>query len=307
MLDAEGKTVAEYKYDAWGNCTVLENVNGIANANPLRYKGYYYDSDTGLYCIQSRYYDSKTGRYINANSAKSALQGELNLFEYDINPMKYVCQQITDLSGIGSDGKISSCGYSDLKPPRTNNIKKVFHTYVFTLGEFHDESDIIMMNLKRYFKCVYGRVYQTNCVDYFHDYWDGIGYADVIVLNTHSSHEVMFNNLYIQDVRKLRKVNCKALIILGCEAGHYKYIWKNIAYEFSKKVTGFVVASDGYVTSDPPINEPIFTSVDENREILGWFIYKTEKANATMYYTNLISISIPSILDYLQYMKYVKF
>lgn len=307
VLDADGKTAAEYSYDAWGNCTVLENVNGIANANPLRYKGYYYDSDTGLYCIQSRYYDSKTGRYINANSAKSALQGELNLFEYDINPMKYVCQQTTDLSGIGSDGKISSCGYSDLKPPRTNNIKKVFHTYVFTLGEFHDESDIIMMNLKRYFKCVYGRVYQTNCVDYFHDYWDGIGYADVIVLNTHSSHEVMFNNLYIQDVRKLRKVNCKALIILGCEAGHYKYIWKNIAYEFSKKVTGFVVASDGYVTSDPPINEPIFTSVDENREILGWFIYKTEKANATMYYTNLISISIPSILDYLQYMKYVKF
>lgn len=117
----------------------------------------------------------------------------------------------------------------------------------------------------------------------------------------------MFNNLYIQDVRKLRKVNCKALIILGCEAGHYKYIWENIAYEFSKKITGLVVASDGYVTSDPPIDEPNFTSVDENREILGWLIYKTEKVNTTMYYTNLMSISIPSILDYLQNTRLVKF
>ena len=216
VLDAEGKTAAEYSYDAWGNCTVINNKNDIAYTNPLRYRGYYYDSDTGLYCIQSRYYDSNTGRYINANSANAVLQGKLNLFEYDTNPMKCVSQQTTDLSGIGSGGKISSCGYSDLKPPRTNNIKKVFHTYVFTMGEFHDESDIIMLNLKKYFKSVYGRVYDTNCADYFHDYWDGIGYADVIVLNTHSSQEVMFNNLYIQDVRKLRKVNCKALIILGC-------------------------------------------------------------------------------------------
>ena len=307
VLDADGEIAAEYSYDAWGNCTILSDTNTIAYTNPLRYRGYYYDSDTGLYCIQSRYYDSKTGRYINANSANAVLQGELNLFEYDTNPMKYVSQKITDLSGMGSEGKISSCGYFDLKPPRTNNIKKVFHTYVFTMGEFHDESDIIMMNLKKYFKSVYGRVYQTNCADYFHDYWDGIGYADVIVLNTHSSQEVMFNNLYIQDVRKLRKVNCKALIILGCEAGHYKYIWENIAYEFSKKITGLVVASDGYVTSDPPIDEPNFTSVDENREILGWLIYKTEKVNTTMYYTNLMSISIPSILDYLQNTRLVKF
>lgn len=126
LLDTSGNCVAEYSYDAWGNCTIVSDTNGIAGVNPLRYKGYYYDSDTGLYCIQSRYYDSKTGRYINANSVNSVLQGELNLFEYDTNPMKYVCQQTTDLSGIGSDGKISSCGYSDLKPPRTNNIKKFF-------------------------------------------------------------------------------------------------------------------------------------------------------------------------------------
>lgn len=150
MLDADGKTAAEYSYDAWGNCIVLENVNGIANTNPLRYKGYYYDSNTGLYCIQSRYYDSKTGRYINANSAKSALQGELNLFEYDTNPMKYVSQQITDLSGIGSGGKISSSsdyydvlrqGSSTTRP--TLSYDKIYEAFIFSMDEFMVESEII--------------------------------------------------------------------------------------------------------------------------------------------------------------------
>ncbi len=85
VLDADGEIAAEYSYDAWGNCTILSDTNTIAYTNPLRYRGYYYDSDTGLYCIQSRYYDSKTGRYINANSANAVLQGKLNLFEYDTN------------------------------------------------------------------------------------------------------------------------------------------------------------------------------------------------------------------------------
>ncbi len=53
--------------------------------------------------------------------------------------MKYVSQKITDLSNMGSGNLISSSNYSDLKPP-TNNIKKVFETYIFTMVEFYDES-----------------------------------------------------------------------------------------------------------------------------------------------------------------------
>ena len=40
----------------------------IAELNPLRYRGYYYDAETGFYYLQSRYYDSKIGRFINADS-----------------------------------------------------------------------------------------------------------------------------------------------------------------------------------------------------------------------------------------------
>lgn len=37
------------------------------NANPLRYRGYIYDTETGLYYLQSRYYDPVTGRFLNAD------------------------------------------------------------------------------------------------------------------------------------------------------------------------------------------------------------------------------------------------
>ena len=41
-----------------------------ANLNPLRYRGYYYDSETGFYYVSSRYYDPEIGRFINADDAE---------------------------------------------------------------------------------------------------------------------------------------------------------------------------------------------------------------------------------------------
>ena len=34
----------------------------------LHYRGYYYDTETGFYYLQSRYYDPITHRFINADS-----------------------------------------------------------------------------------------------------------------------------------------------------------------------------------------------------------------------------------------------
>ena len=65
-----GQTVARYRYDAWGACTIVADTSSwnIATINPFRYRGYYLDSETGLYYLQSRYYDPNTGRFINADS-----------------------------------------------------------------------------------------------------------------------------------------------------------------------------------------------------------------------------------------------
>ena len=71
IADKQAKVVAKYSYDAWGVCTVVEDSSGcdIATVNPFRYRGYYFDEETGLYYLQSRYYDPMVGRFINADSA----------------------------------------------------------------------------------------------------------------------------------------------------------------------------------------------------------------------------------------------
>ena len=65
-----GESYGSYTYDAWGN--VLSVSGDIANLNPIRYRGYYYDSETGLYYLGSRYYDPQVKRFINADGAAFA-------------------------------------------------------------------------------------------------------------------------------------------------------------------------------------------------------------------------------------------
>ena len=84
--------VAYYEYDPWGKPLRVRDADGaqvsdpahIANLNPLRYRGYYYDTDTGFYYLQSRYYDPQIGRFINADSYASTGQGVAgcNMFAY---------------------------------------------------------------------------------------------------------------------------------------------------------------------------------------------------------------------------------
>ena len=65
----------------------------MAEKNPLRYRGYYYDSETGFYYLQSRYYDPATRRFINADSFGYSGQNFLgaNIFAYCNNcPVKFV-------------------------------------------------------------------------------------------------------------------------------------------------------------------------------------------------------------------------
>ena len=98
ILDSSGKLAASYDYDAWGNCTVydssakvLTDPTSIANLNPLRYRGYYYDAETGFYYLQSRYYDPAICRFINADTfATTDANGLLsaNMFAYcENNPI----------------------------------------------------------------------------------------------------------------------------------------------------------------------------------------------------------------------------
>ena len=86
ILDSAGAQVVSYVYDSWGK---LESVTGeqaetIGRENPFRYRGYYYDEETGFYYLQSRYYDPGTGRFLNADGYVSTGQGIVgtNMFAY---------------------------------------------------------------------------------------------------------------------------------------------------------------------------------------------------------------------------------
>lgn len=67
IYDTSGDLKVKYLYDAWGNCTIGSETTDVALAqlNPIRYRGYYYDTDTGLYYLNSRYYDPQWRRFIS--------------------------------------------------------------------------------------------------------------------------------------------------------------------------------------------------------------------------------------------------
>ena len=85
VITATGTEAATYTYDAWGK--LLTSTGDLADINPLRYRGYFYDAETGLYYLQSRYYDPETCRFINADAFASTGQGVLgaNMFAYCLN------------------------------------------------------------------------------------------------------------------------------------------------------------------------------------------------------------------------------
>lgn len=72
----------------------------IGNVNPFRYRGYYYDTETGFYYLQTRYYDPTICRFINADNYEliatlSSMPNQLNMYAYcGNNPIMF-----TDESG----------------------------------------------------------------------------------------------------------------------------------------------------------------------------------------------------------------
>ena len=87
----EYESVATYEYDAWGN--IVSSSGRLAEINPLRYRGYYYDNETGFYYLQSRYYDPANRRFINADcytSTNNSNEIACNMFAYCYNnPITY--------------------------------------------------------------------------------------------------------------------------------------------------------------------------------------------------------------------------
>ncbi|MBE7061823.1 MAG: RHS repeat-associated core domain-containing protein, partial [Clostridiales bacterium] len=92
LIDINGTILARYIYDAWGNHKVVDNAGveitdqtHVGNLNPFRYRGYYFDTETGLYFLKTRYYDPQVCRFITIDSIEyidpETING-LNLYAY---------------------------------------------------------------------------------------------------------------------------------------------------------------------------------------------------------------------------------
>ncbi len=157
IYEFSGRLMATYDYDEWGNCTVnvlaadnnghaVDSPDHIAYANPFRYRGYFYDAETGFYYLNSRYYDPGTGRFVNADAFTQTGQGMLdkNMFAYcGNNPVNrfdpsgqfWGIVAAIVLFAVGIASTLGGCSRS--QPPadyRVNNTtNQNCYTYAFNL------------------------------------------------------------------------------------------------------------------------------------------------------------------------------
>lgn len=111
----------------------------------------------------------------------------------------------------------------------------------------------------------------------------------------------------------------KSIDIIRCNVGHYDYKWSNVAYAFSKRITGCVVASDGNVISGlhndiglpatftSAVGDDFYWFCTEDRDNYGWAIYKYVRRTENRYlYTNCFfkTVTIKTIIDFVKEVNY---
>ena len=100
IYNGNGELRVKYAYDSWGNVIsitdengdAITNANHIGNLNPFRYRGYYMDTETGMYYLMSRYYDPVTHRFLNADGyfqTGTSIVPESSLDDTIYNTAKY--------------------------------------------------------------------------------------------------------------------------------------------------------------------------------------------------------------------------
>ena len=96
LVDANGTAVVNYRYDSWGMLTGISGsmAETLGKDNLYRFKGYYYDEETGMYYLKSRYYQPEICRFISADSYAVLTQSPMalvdtNLYNYCDNNSVY--------------------------------------------------------------------------------------------------------------------------------------------------------------------------------------------------------------------------
>ena len=136
-----GRILVKYSYDAWGNCTVTDDRTSthVGEKNPFRYRGYYYDDETGLYYLNARYYSPEFGRFISADVYVSTGQGVLgaNMFAYcNNNPVMYADSSGTRMCCCVNVADGGGKSIRDI----TNELNELMDSHVNELVSYYKET-----------------------------------------------------------------------------------------------------------------------------------------------------------------------
>jgi len=131
LLDADGNPFVAYRYDVWGkplgagnhatgvwtqqttdaqsNVVISADLaERIADRQVLRYAGYAYDAESGLYYCSARYYDPLTCQFLTRDPAKA--DGEESAYQYcggcptnGVDPTGASCRTFSLKRRIGKD------------------------------------------------------------------------------------------------------------------------------------------------------------------------------------------------------------
>ena len=138
MEDANGNVLASYSYDPWGK--IISATGSLAEINPLRYRGYVYDQETGFYYLQSRYYDPAISRFLNADGYAVTGEGDVlgyNMFAYCNNDP--VNKNDTDGSRpVEMDEDPNRRLVATIRPERPNNQTQVSRISQIAVGLAED-------------------------------------------------------------------------------------------------------------------------------------------------------------------------
>ena len=138
IADISGNLVAKYTYDSWGKLISIKDSNDVDKTtdenfvgyvNPIRYRGYYYDSETGLYYLNARYYDPEVGRFISADDYEILLEENYDLLRYNI----FIYCSNNPIMGYDPSGNIYYMNPANIRFSQ-DTISKYFSDRTTTVG-----------------------------------------------------------------------------------------------------------------------------------------------------------------------------
>ena len=189
LVDANGGAVVNYRYDSWGKLISITGsmADTLGKDNPYRYKGYYYDDETGMYYLKSRYYQPEICRFISADSYASTGQGILghNVYCYcGNNPVNAMDPDGKLFKNIKNAMKALTNKVKSAYPMAKRFVKNTFGAYASTKSTFSSPSSkqkTVTGKIKSFFSpfdVQIGSTTSTTCSEHGNRKKRVVGYAN---------------------------------------------------------------------------------------------------------------------------------